>query len=185
MAERSGESQATSPLGADKSVQAFRDALEKSVTLSRERLQEVIDDAVRHGRMTRQDANELVSHLVDRGRKQTEGLLRDLERLLEQAREEVDTRTEPARRRATDAAGRAARAARDAANQPLAQADRLRRRAGVGSSFPITAYDQLTSKQVSSRLTDLGVAELRQVRDYEREHKNRKGIQAEINKRLG
>ena len=54
----------------DKSVQAFRDALERSrsalesnVTLSRERIQEVVDDAVKRGRMTRADANELVSNL--------------------------------------------------------------------------------------------------------------------------
>ena len=34
---------------AEQSVQAFRDALEKSVTISRERLQEVVDDAVKRG----------------------------------------------------------------------------------------------------------------------------------------
>ena len=33
----------------DKSVEAFRDALERSVTLSRDRLQEVVDDAVKRG----------------------------------------------------------------------------------------------------------------------------------------
>jgi hypothetical protein len=70
----------------DKSVQAFREALEKSVTLSRDRLQEVMDDAVTRGRITRDDANELVSRLMSRGRQQTESLLRDLERVLEQAR---------------------------------------------------------------------------------------------------
>jgi polyhydroxyalkanoate synthesis regulator phasin len=66
-------------------VQAFRDALEKSVTLPRDRLQEVFDDAVAHGRMTRDDANELVSRLISRGRQQTETMLRDLERVLQQA----------------------------------------------------------------------------------------------------
>ena len=70
---------------ADKSVQAFRDALDKSVTLPRDRLQEVFDDAVVHGRMTRDDANELVSRLISRGRQQTESMLRDLERVLQQA----------------------------------------------------------------------------------------------------
>ena len=74
---------------ADKSVQAFRDALEKSVTLPRDRLQEVVDDAVRHGRITRDDANELVSRLVSRGRQQTDSLLRDLERLLQQAQQRL------------------------------------------------------------------------------------------------
>ena len=56
------------PTRSDKSVEAFRDALERSVTLSRDRLQEVVDDAVRRGRMTRDDANELVSNMVTRGR---------------------------------------------------------------------------------------------------------------------
>jgi len=74
---------------ADKSVQAFREALDKSVTVSRDRLQEVFDDAVTHGRMTRDDANELISRLVARSRQQTESLLHDLERLLEQARDRI------------------------------------------------------------------------------------------------
>ncbi|MGH2989140.1 MAG: hypothetical protein ACRDMA_04640 [Solirubrobacterales bacterium] len=73
------------PGRADKSVQAFREALEKSVTLSRDRLQEVVDDAVARGRITRDDANELVSRLVSRGRQQSESMLRDLERVLQEA----------------------------------------------------------------------------------------------------
>jgi polyhydroxyalkanoate synthesis regulator phasin len=80
---------ADDPRRADKSVQAFRDALEKSVTLSRDRLQEVMDDAVARGRITRDDANELVSRLVSRGRQQTESMLRDLERLVGQARDRL------------------------------------------------------------------------------------------------
>ena len=42
---------------ADKSVEAFREALERS-------FREVVDDAVKRGRMTRDDANELVGKLV-------------------------------------------------------------------------------------------------------------------------
>lgn len=74
---------------ADKSVQAFREALDKSVTLSRDRLQEVVDDAVARGRITRDDANELVSRLISRGRQQTESMLRDLERLLSEAQKRL------------------------------------------------------------------------------------------------
>lgn len=74
---------------ADKNLQAFRDALEKSITLRRDRLQEVFDDAVAHGRMTRDDANELVSRLISRGRQQTESMLRDLERLLTEAQKRL------------------------------------------------------------------------------------------------
>src|SRR6185295_7098275 len=52
-------------------------------------------------------------------------------------------------------------------NTPLAQADRLRRRAGVSAGGPITAYDQLTATQIKSRLGDLSPAELRRLRDRE------------------
>src|SRR5919197_5171746 len=160
----------------DKGVEAFRDALERSVTLSRDRLQEVVDDAVRRGRMTRHDANELVSNLITRGRHYTDDLMKELERLLDQARRELTSRTRPTRRRATQAAGRAARAARDAADAPLAQADRLRRRAGVTAGGPITAYDQLTANQIKARLRELGPAELRQVRAREKRGKARKSV---------
>jgi polyhydroxyalkanoate synthesis regulator phasin len=165
----------------DKSVQAFRDALDRSVTLSRDRLQEVMDDAVKRGRMTRGDANEIVSKLVDRGREQTDVLLRDLEELLQQARRGVQTRSRPARRRATAAAGRAARAARDVADRPLAEADRLRRRTGAPGP-PISVYEQLTAAQVKARLGDLSKAELRKVRTQEKNGKGRKSILDEIEK---
>jgi polyhydroxyalkanoate synthesis regulator phasin len=167
----------------DKSVQAFRDALERSVTLSRDRIQEVVDDAVKRGRMTRGDANELVSNLVSRGRRQTDQLLRDLEKLLDQARRDFDARTAGTRSRATRAAGRAARGVRDAADRPLAEADRIRRRAGVPGS-PITAYEQLTAGQVKSRLADLTKADLRKVRTQEKRGKARKGVLDDIERRL-
>jgi polyhydroxyalkanoate synthesis regulator phasin len=46
------------------------------VLLSRDRIQETLDEAAEHGRVTRPDANELVAELVRRGRQQTEEVLR-------------------------------------------------------------------------------------------------------------
>jgi len=135
--------------------------------------------------MQRRDAEKLVSDLVSRSRSQTSSLLQDLEQMAEQARKELRGRTSPARRQATQAARRAGRVARDAADRPLAEADRLRRRSGLPSRFPITAYDQLTAAQVKSRLTDLSAAELRKVHDYEKRNQNRKGVIKEVDKRLG
>jgi hypothetical protein len=145
--------------------------------------------------MTRGDANQLVSDLVNRGRRQTDSLLKELERLARQARKDVGGRASPVRKRATQAArqarrqveggaGRAGRAVRDAADRPLAEADRLRRRAGVPARFPITAYDQLTANQIRTRLTDLTPAELRKVRDYEKRNENRKGVVSAVEKKL-
>jgi hypothetical protein len=144
--------------------------------------------------MTRSDANELVNKLVDRGRKASDDMIKELERLLDQVRKEVDartatarkgidTRTSKGRQQATRAAGRVGRAARGAADRPLAQADRIRRRAGVGGP-PITGYDQLTAAQIKSRLRDLNKADLRKVRTQEKRGKARKGILDEIEKQL-
>jgi polyhydroxyalkanoate synthesis regulator phasin len=164
---------------AEQSIQAFREAIEKSVTISRERLQEIVDDAVRRGRMTRGDAEEIVNRVVVRGRDQAEEMLGQLERLLsqirevpERARSGVGTRAESARRRAVGAV-----------DKPLAGADRVRRRARV-PGFPITAYDQLSIRQIDGRLQQLTRAELRKVRDYERRNKARKGRLRALDRKL-
>jgi polyhydroxyalkanoate synthesis regulator phasin len=157
---------------AEESVQAFRDALEKSITISRERLQEVVDDAVKRGRMTRGDAEELVSRLVTRGREQADDIIGQLESMLSQVRGEVGGRAELARKRAVGAV-----------DQPLASADRIKRRARI-PGFPITAYDQLSIRQIDGRLTELTRAELRKVRDYEQRNKARKGLLRSLDRKL-
>jgi hypothetical protein len=90
----------------------------------------------------------------------------------------------PTRRRASRVANRAARAARDAADAPLAQADRLRRRAGVTAGGPIMAYEHLTAPQIKSRLGGLSAAELRELRRRERRGKSRKTVLEEIDHQL-
>jgi hypothetical protein len=76
-------------VGLDKSIAQFRDSLEHSVTLSRERIQEVVDDAVKRGRMTHGDAEKMIGELLKRGRKQTDALLSELEKLVRQARRKL------------------------------------------------------------------------------------------------
>lgn len=191
---RSAAEDAADSAGVEKSVQAFRDALQRSVTVSRDRLQDVVNDAVSRGRMTRGDAEELVSRLVTDARSQTEGLLQDLEQLLARARRQTRKATAPVRQRTTAAARQArrqvegtrasaAKRVRDAADEPLARADRLRRQAGLGS-FPITAYDRLTAKQVLDRLADLSAADLRKVRKHEADNAGRKSVLGAIDRRL-
>src|SRR5919201_7000165 len=51
--------------------------------ITRDRLQEALDDAVQRGRMTRDDAGDLLAELIRRGRRQTEDILAELEGLLE------------------------------------------------------------------------------------------------------
>jgi hypothetical protein len=126
-----------------------------AVLLTRERLQEAVDDAVERGRMTRSDATELVTAIFTLGRRTTEDVLGDIDQLL---------------------GGPAERVRREV--------DRARRATGLGPSFPIMGFDDLTAAQVQARLDDLTPAELRKVRDYERRNANRKTVLAAIESKL-
>jgi len=181
-----------------KTVAELRDALRTHlirpagiVMLSRDRIEEALDEAVKNGQITAKGARTIAADLVKRGRKQTDDVLGDLEQLLGRGRDEIEGRTAGARKRAGSAAkdarkrasgarGRAARAASPA----LATVDKARRAAGVGPNFPILEYDELNAAQVQTRLSDLTPAQLRKVRDHEKRNANRKTILTAIEKKL-
>ena len=126
-----------------------------AVVLTRERLQEVVDDAVKRGRMTRTDATELMTEIFSRSRSTTESLISEVDQLL-------GNPTDRVRR----------------------EVDRARRVTGLGPTFPISGYEGLTAAQVQTRLDDLSQPELRKVRDYERRNANRKTVLATIETKL-
>jgi polyhydroxyalkanoate synthesis regulator phasin len=182
-----------------KAVAEFRQALTSNlirplelVMLSRGRIEDALDEVVKRGRMTRDDATQLGQALFTVGRQQTDDLMKDLEQLLGRRRSQLEARTGNVGKRSVDAArgarksvGQAAGAARKAADPLLVQADRARRAAGVGPSFPITGYDDLTAAQIQTRLQTLTPAELRKVRDHERRRGNRQTVLDTIEARLG
>jgi hypothetical protein len=151
------------------SLGALRERLVSSLTLTSDRLQETVDDAVRRGRMTRKDAEELLGTLVAAGRAQTEAILADVEQLL----------------------GRGG----GTGDAVLRTVGRARRKVGGGAggggkgggraAFPIAGYDALTAAQVNRQLADLTPAQLRKVRDHERRGKDRKSVLAAIERKLG
>jgi polyhydroxyalkanoate synthesis regulator phasin len=142
------------------------------VMLTRDRIQETLDEAAERGRLTRSDANDLVSELVRKGRQQTDDLLADFEQLVGRGRDQLGSAAKRARRS-------------EPVDQLVRAADRARRSVGVGSSFPISSYDDLTTSQVAARLDSLSPAELRKVREYEARHANRKSVLEAIQRKLG
>src|SRR5437588_2846903 len=102
------------------------------VILSRERIQETLDEAAERGRLTRSDAQELALLLVQRGRQQTDELLSDIERVLGQGRRQLDTATRKARRS-------------ERVDRLVRGADRARRTVHVGPSFPILGSGDLSA----------------------------------------
>jgi hypothetical protein len=141
------------------SLGALRERLVSSITLTSDRLQETVDDAVRRGRMTRKDAEELLGTLVAAGRAQTEAILADVEQLLGRGGGTGDV--------------------------VLRTVEKARRRVGGAPAFPIADYDGLTAAQVAARLGELTPAQLRKVRDHERRHKARKTVLGAVDKQLG
>jgi hypothetical protein len=141
------------------------------VLLTRERIQETLDDAASRGRMTRKDANELVAELVRRGRSGGDDVVSEIEGLLGKGRDGIGSATK-----------RAARS--EPVDRIVRGADRARRAAGVGSSFPISGYADLNVSQVQTRLKELSEPELRKVLTYERKHANRKSVVGVIEKSL-
>ncbi len=148
--------------------------------LTRERMEETFSDAVDRGRLTADDAEKLVQGLLDRGRKQTSDVMGDLEQLLGRGR----SRAEKGAKRARRDSGAAGKRARSAVDPALATVDKARRAVGVGPSFPILGYDDLTVAQTQTRLGELSPAQLRKVRDYERRNANRKSVLSSIEKKL-
>lgn len=88
-------------------------------------IQEVMDEAVERGRMTRGDANDLVGDLVRRGREQTDDVLSNLDQLLGKGLEQFE-------QLARKLDGKAARARRaDSVDRLMRSADRARRAVGT------------------------------------------------------
>jgi hypothetical protein len=124
------------------------------VLVSRKTIDELFDDAVRRGRMTRSDAQELAQSIVSRGARATDDFLADLERML-------GNRS-------------------DALEPPVEAGDGQ----GSAPSLPIAGYDELSAPQVQERLEGLTPAELRKLRDYEQRHANRKTVLDRIERHL-
>jgi polyhydroxyalkanoate synthesis regulator phasin len=150
-----------------RNVGAVRDAVRRSmlapvnaVMLTRRHIEDVVDDAVRRGRMTREDAQQMVQTLLQYGAKQTDDFLADLERLL--ARSSALEERSSAERRG----GRRTRSRR------------------ASSNLPIAGYDDLSAAAVQERLDGLTPAQLRKLRDYERRHANRKTVLDRIVRKL-
>src|SRR5204863_1479841 len=144
-------------------VAAARDRVVRSmlsplnvVLISRKNVEELFDDAVKRGRMTRTDAQDMVQSLVARGARVTDDFLADLERLIGRG-ESLDPDTE------VDDGGTGATAS---------------------ANLPIAGYDDLSAAKVQERLDGLTPAQLRRLRDYEQRHANRKTVLDRIERHL-
>src|SRR3954447_1992986 len=120
---RTVASAATAPVEfSGKSVAEFRQALSSNlirplelVMISRTRIEEALDEVVKRGRMTRDDATQLSQALLTVGRQQTDDVMKDLEQLMGRGRTRLEERTGAVRTRGVGAARGARRSVGQAA----------------------------------------------------------------------
>lgn len=180
-----------------RNLRALHGALEHSVTIQATKLQELMDDLVVRGSLTRAEADDLLGQLVSASKAYSQALLQVLDTVTE-------TATAPVRATAGRLAGTAGAVAGTVA-QSVKQAPRLvpgRGRAAApkapkAASRPASArpappeaaalpdLSTLTVPQARSRLAGLDAATLRRLREQEVAGKNRKGVLDEIARRLG
>ncbi len=169
-----------------RNLRALHGALEHSVTIQATKLQELMDDLVVRGSLTRAEADNLLGQLVSASKAYSQALLQVLDTITENA-------TAPMR-----TAGRLAETVAGTVAQSVKQAPRLvpgRREPAAGAARSTTAavtslpalpdLSTLTVPQAKARLAGLDDAALRSLREQEVAGKNRKGVLDEIARRLG
>jgi polyhydroxyalkanoate synthesis regulator phasin len=175
----------------------LRKALAQSVVVTGERVQETVEDAVRRGRMTRRDAQELASAILAASRRQTDEIRQQLEALLERGprlarREGEDAEPVTIPIEHEDATGTTVSggvstgdaAPSGAAGEAPAPGSSGPADAAPPAALPIPDYDDLTAVLVRKSLAGLSAAELRAVRDHEAAHANRKTVLQAVDRLL-
>ena len=183
-------------------LRTLRGALEHSVTVQRERLQEIVDDLVSRGALSAAEANKLVENLLTSSKTYSAALLQMLESATSGSRRGLGARVAPMVATAGTAAGKVAetvmaapklvtgsgRSSSEPSAEPSAEPSVAPERAASEPSSapgePIPGYTALTVAQIRPSLAGLSPEELRRVRDMEASGKKRKSLLAEIDKLL-
>lgn len=174
-----------------KNLRALHGALEHSLTIQRNRLQEIVDDLVSRGTLSRADADGLVSQLLASSKDYSQALLQVLDSVAADTRRGLGAGIAPVKatagklaetvRKAPTLAAKTARRAEKVAPEPLATPV-----AKIAELVePIPGYADLTVAEIKPRLDGLSASELRTLRDLEAGGKARKGVIGQIDQLLG
>lgn len=176
-----------------KNLRALHGALEHSLTIQRNRLQEIVDDLVSRGTLTRSDADGLLNQLVTSSKDYSQALLKVLDSVAADARRGLGGGIAPVMATAGRTAGMIADTVRKAPG--LAAKPRTAPKAAAkpaaakpsttASSEPIPGYAGMTVAEIKPRLTGLSAGALRKLRDLEVAGKARKSVLGQIDQLLG
>lgn len=169
-----------------RNLRALHGALEHSVTIQATKLQELMDDLVVRGSLSRAEADNLLGQLVSASKAYSQALLQVLDTVTETATAPVRT----AGRLAETVAGTVAQSVKQAPRlvpgrrKPAAPRAAAKPVAAVTALPTLPDLSTLTVPQAKARLTGLDASALRKLREQEVAGKNRKGVLDEIARQL-
>lgn len=170
-----------------RNLRALHGALEHSVTIQATKLQELMDDLVVRGSLSRAEADNLLGQLVSASKAYSQALLQVLDMVTE-------TATAPVRATAGRLAGTVAQSVKQAPRlvpgrrkpAPAVAAPRAEATSAAVTALPtLPDLSTLTVPQAKARLAGLDASALRKLREQEVAGKNRKGVLDEIARQLG
>ena len=178
-----------------KNLKALRGALEHSVTIQLTRLQDVIDDLVARGSLSRADADKLVDQLVSTSKAYTQALLQVVETVRTETRKNLEaglsTATSPVMATANKLVDKVRKGAKPDKKAKSKKGKKGKAKAGAADAKltvvqhdPIPDLADLSIAKIRPLLAGLTPAELRQVRAREATGKGRKSLLAEIDRDL-
>jgi hypothetical protein len=179
-----------------KNLRALRGALEHSLTIQRTRVQEIVDDLVSRGTLSRNDADGLLGQLLASSKDYSQALLQVLDSVTADTRKTLGAGIAPVMATAGKAAGLVADTVRQAprlvsktpsrgTGKTAPKAVAKPADAPAAPAAPIPGYAGLTVAEIKPRLAGLSSSNLRKVRDLELAGKARKTVLAQIDQLLG
>lgn len=176
-----------------KNLKALRGALEHSVTIQMTRLQDVIDDLVARGSLSRAEADKLLDQLVSTSKAYTQALLEVLETVRVETRKNIEaglsTAAAPVMATANKLVGKVRQGSKPGkkgrkGKKGKAKAGAADAKLTVVKHDPIPDLADLSIAKIRPLLAGLTPAELRQVRAREATGKGRTSLLAEIDRSL-
>jgi hypothetical protein len=170
-----------------KNLRALHGALEHSLTIQRARVQEIVDDLVSRGSLSRADADGLLNQLLTSSKDYSQALLQVLDSVTAEARKSLGAGIAPVMATAGKTAGRLADTVRQvgkSSSRAPKAAPKPASAAAAAPAAPIPGYAGLTVAEIKPRLTGLSASALRKVRDLELAGKARKSVLGQIDQLL-
>jgi hypothetical protein len=161
-----------------KNLKALQGALEHSLTIQRARVQEIVDDLVSRGTLSRTDADGLLGQLLASSKDYSQALLQVLDSITSETRKTIGAGIAPVM-------ATAGKIADTVLKKPAKNPVQAPKAAPAAPADPLPGLSDMTVAEIKPRLTALNASALRRVRERELAGKARKTVLGQIDHLLG